>query len=103
MTGIASRNTVLVDEPRPGVVLVTLNRPERLNAMNHELVGDLHAVLDQVGADRSCRVVVLTGELLALGVTSRMPGGAAGLAGWVCAVRELWSVPAWFTLVLFNP
>src|SRR5207245_9326524 len=48
VTGIASRNTVLVDEPRPGVVLVTLNRPERLHAMNHELVGDLHAVLDQV-------------------------------------------------------
>ena len=93
MTGIASRNTVLVDEPRPGVVLVTLNRPERLNAMNHELVGDLHAVLDQVGADRSCRVVVLTGagrgfcsglDLKGAGVApgSRGLGRAqAGLAG----------------------
>src|SRR5690348_5199585 len=28
--------------------------------------------------------------LLVLGVTSRMPGGAAGLAGWVCAVRAPW-------------
>jgi enoyl-CoA hydratase len=54
--------TVVRTEPRPGVALLTLNRPERLNAMTHELVADLHAVLDEVHADRSCRVVVLTGE-----------------------------------------
>ena len=91
MTGIASRNTVLVDEPRPGVVLVTLNRPERLNAMNHELVGDLHAVLDQVGADRSCRVVVLTGagrgfcsglDLKGAGVAPGSRGLGRAQAGW---------------------
>jgi enoyl-CoA hydratase len=52
---------VKVDEPTPGVVLLTLNRPERLNAMSHELVADLHLVLEAVGTDRSCRVVVLTG------------------------------------------
>jgi enoyl-CoA hydratase len=40
---------------------VTLNRPERLNAMNHELVADLHGVLDEIRADRTIRVVVLTG------------------------------------------
>ncbi len=54
-------STVLVEERRPGVVLVTLNRPERLNAMSHELVADLHDALDEVHDDRGCRVVVLTG------------------------------------------
>jgi enoyl-CoA hydratase/carnithine racemase len=53
--------TVSVTEPRPGVRLVTLDRPERLNTMNVELVSDLHTALDEVAADRSCRVVVLTG------------------------------------------
>jgi len=53
--------TVVRSEPRPGVALLTLDRPDRLNAMNHELVADLHAALDEVHADRSCRVVVVTG------------------------------------------
>lgn len=53
--------TVVRSEPRPGIALLTLSRPERLNAMSYELVADLHAALDEVHADRSCRVVVLTG------------------------------------------
>jgi enoyl-CoA hydratase len=52
---------VLVDRPRDGVTRITLNRPARLNAMTSELVTALHAALDAVAIDRSCRVVVLTG------------------------------------------
>jgi enoyl-CoA hydratase len=54
-------DTVELSSPRPGLAQITLNRPERLNAMSHELVADLHAALDQVGTDRSRRAVVLTG------------------------------------------
>lgn len=53
--------TVLVDEPSQGVTLLTLNRPERLNAMTAELVAELHDALDAVAHDPGCRVVVLTG------------------------------------------
>ena len=53
--------TVQVSSPRPGVALITLDRPERLNAMSHELVADLHDALDGVATDRGARVVVLTG------------------------------------------
>ncbi|HVX17946.1 MAG TPA: enoyl-CoA hydratase-related protein [Acidimicrobiales bacterium] len=53
--------TVRVEQPRPGVTLVTLDRPDRLNAMTAELVEELHAALDTIRADRECRVVVLTG------------------------------------------
>ena len=40
----AMTDTVLRTEPEPGIALVTLNRPDRLNAMSHELVADLHEV-----------------------------------------------------------
>jgi enoyl-CoA hydratase len=40
---------------------ITLNRPERLNAMTFDLVGALHDALDQVAADTDCKVVVLSG------------------------------------------
>ena len=54
-------NAVLVEQVRPGISVVTLNRPERLNAMNYELVSGLYEVLDELEHDRSCRVIVLTG------------------------------------------
>src|SRR3954453_1819547 len=50
-----------LDTPRPGVTRITLNRPERLNAMRSWLVQGLHEALDQVAIDHDCRVVVLTG------------------------------------------
>ena len=54
--------TVRIDRPADGVALVTLDRPDRLNAMSHELVADLHDALEEVGQDNGCRAVVLTGE-----------------------------------------
>ncbi|MFM7744379.1 MAG: enoyl-CoA hydratase/isomerase family protein [Actinomycetota bacterium] len=47
--------------PSPGIALVTLNRPDKLNAMTSELVETLHATLDTLADDASVRVVVLTG------------------------------------------
>ncbi len=52
---------VLTEKVKDGVTLVTLNRPDSLNALNHELVSAVHEILDEVDADHSCRVVVLTG------------------------------------------
>jgi enoyl-CoA hydratase len=52
---------VLVEKPRPHVSLVTLNRPERMNAMSFETVGPLYDALDRVGADNDTWAVVLTG------------------------------------------
>jgi enoyl-CoA hydratase len=53
--------TVLLTSPIPGVTQMTLNRPDRLNAMNSQLVTELHTALDTVDQDPDCRVVVLTG------------------------------------------
>lgn len=52
---------VLVDRPRPGVRVLTLNRPEQLNTMTAELCAALHEELAAARADRSCRALVLTG------------------------------------------
>lgn len=55
-----SQDTVLceIDE---GVALVTLNRPDRLNAVSAEMGDRLDAVMAAVGTDPEVRVVVLTG------------------------------------------
>ena len=53
--------TILV-ERRPPVAIVTLNRPERLNALNHQLLAELEAALDELGGDTTVRAVVLTGS-----------------------------------------
>src|SRR6476659_6241731 len=47
--------------PRPDIAVLTLNRPEKLNALNYEIVEELHASLDAIGANNDCRVVVITG------------------------------------------
>src|SRR5581483_1150007 len=65
---------------------LTLNRPEKLNAMNAELIASLHDELDAVARDRSCRAVVLTGEgrgfCAGLDLTGYgTPPEGAGLAG----------------------
>lgn len=48
-------------EPRPGVALLTLDRPSSLNSMTAELVQELHDHLDAIAVDPDVRVVVLTG------------------------------------------
>ena len=49
------------DAPSAAVRVLTLDRPDSLNAMTGELCQALHEELDRIAADRSCRAVVLTG------------------------------------------
>ena len=52
---------LLLDEPETGIALLTLNRPERLNALSWPLVDSLHEALAELAAREEIRVVVLTG------------------------------------------
>lgn len=52
--------TILV-ERRGRVGVITLNRPEALNALNHQLTSELGAALAELGADAGVGAVVLTG------------------------------------------
>ena len=57
----SSTPVIVLERPIPGVIVVRLNRPERLNAMTTELVEGLHQLLDHIAIDSECRVVILTG------------------------------------------
>lgn len=48
-------------EKNDGVTTATLNRPERLNSMTHDLIDELLDVLEEAAEDEECRVVVLQG------------------------------------------
>jgi len=75
--------TVLVDELKPGIKQIMLNRPDSLNAMNHELVAAVHVALDEVDADTSCRAVILTGvgRAFCAGLDLKGAGAAPGTNG----------------------
>ena len=45
-----------------GIAIVTLNRPEKRNALSLAVMRELHAILSAIGEDRAVRVVVLRGE-----------------------------------------
>lgn len=48
-------------EVHAGIARITLNRPEKRNALDGEMVAELKSVFSASAADDSCRVVLLTG------------------------------------------
>ncbi|KPM91458.1 enoyl-CoA hydratase, partial [Vibrio alginolyticus] len=49
-------------EKRNGVGLITLNRPQALNALNSELISEINQALDQLEKDREIGCIVLAGS-----------------------------------------
>ena len=54
-------NPVLIEERRDAVAVLTLNRPERMNALNGELMDALLEATRRLANDDTVRAVVLTG------------------------------------------
>ena len=52
---------LVLNETRDGVSVLTLNRPEKLNALNYALIDRLLAILDTIETDNAVRAVILTG------------------------------------------
>jgi enoyl-CoA hydratase len=52
---------VKIDKPQPHVSLVTLDRPERMNAMAFDVMIPFREALEAVSRDNDTRVVVITG------------------------------------------
>ena len=52
---------VAVERPTPGVAVVTMNRPERMNAMAFDVMVPIRERLAELGHDNSVRAIVLTG------------------------------------------
>jgi enoyl-CoA hydratase len=53
--------SVALSRPTPEIAVVTLNRPERLNALDYGMVEVLTSTIADLGRDRACRAIVLTG------------------------------------------
>jgi enoyl-CoA hydratase len=73
-----SESTVLLDR-RGGTVVLTLNRPEKLNALSAQVFVSLRETLDQLAEDESISALILTGA------------GAAFCAGTDIAELDQWN------------
>lgn len=55
-------STLEISTVEPGITRISIDRPDRLNALTFELVVELHDAFDAVAADPDCKVVILTGN-----------------------------------------
>src|SRR5688572_13816408 len=44
-----------------GIFTITINRPDKLNAINKQVMNDLHEVIDEVESNDAIKGVILTG------------------------------------------
>lgn len=53
--------TILLDQPEAGIYLLTLNRPQALNALNSAMLDELSQAIALIAADHAARVLLVTG------------------------------------------
>lgn len=53
---------IKVGMPRDGIRLLTINKPQSLNALDSEVLRELGSVVAETAADESIRVLIITGE-----------------------------------------
>src|SRR6266850_4463896 len=73
-----SSDVVLVDDPAPQVRRITLNRPEKRNALNHALRGGIISALQAADADPSVRVMIVRGAGKCFSSGYELGGGNEG-------------------------
>lgn len=94
----------LLYEARGPVALVTLHRPQRVNAMNGVMLRELHLALDAAEADAAIRAIVLTGAggnfCSGFDLKEQAEARPAGVATWrpllerdFNAVMRFWDSP----------
>jgi enoyl-CoA hydratase/carnithine racemase len=52
----------LIYDVKEQIATITLNRPERMNALSPNLVAEMHRAFDEADADRTVKAIVLTGS-----------------------------------------
>ncbi|WP_319410847.1 crotonase/enoyl-CoA hydratase family protein [uncultured Cohaesibacter sp.] len=57
-----SYQTIRIEQDEQGIACVTLNRPDKHNAMNEEMIMDLTQAAASLGGDERVRVILLAGE-----------------------------------------
>lgn len=69
---------LLVDEPAEGIRRFTLNRPDKRNALNHQLRGELLHALQNADADSSVKVMIICGAGTCFSAGYDLGGGNVG-------------------------
>ncbi len=54
--------TIKFEMRENGIAILTLNRPEKLNAISFQMEEELHQVLDELMVNLDCRVLIIRGE-----------------------------------------
>ncbi|ORA81416.1 enoyl-CoA hydratase [Mycobacterium malmoense] len=62
MSAVEPEDAVLYEATASGVAIITLNRPERLNAWGPDMAPAFYAAIDRAELDGAIRVIVLTGR-----------------------------------------
>ena len=91
---------ILIDDPLPHVRRITLNRPEKRNALNHALRGQVIHALEQADRDPDVRVMIVRGAGKSFSAGYDLGGGnegqelpwhtAGGDGQWPRQVTEGW-------------
>jgi enoyl-CoA hydratase/carnithine racemase len=71
----------LLYEAADGVATITLNRPDRLNAVNTTVIRELVAALDEADGDDAVRAVIVTGAGRAFSAGAALGSGGGTFAG----------------------
>lgn len=79
-------------EKQDGIAKITLNRPEKLNAIDEQTVLDLQAVIDEIERDDTIRVVILasTGRAWSAGADLARMRSIVGDANEMYKFARLW-------------
>jgi enoyl-CoA hydratase/carnithine racemase len=59
-SAMAKQDVLYTEED--GIGVITLNRPEKLNALTHEMLGRIGSIIEDIKKDDNVRAVVLTGN-----------------------------------------
>ena len=78
-------------EVQDEIAVLTLNRPERRNAINQSLLVHLYDAIDEVATNRQIRVAILTGKGVSfwLCADTYSTGPLEKLKEWLRAAREV--------------
>ena len=79
--------TLLLEKEGP-IRILTLNRPERLNAINHRMAGELEDALGRIEEDEAARCIILTGAGRAFCAGADIKESMAGPAPKALPIRK---------------
>lgn len=77
--GESGYEVLLLDTPAEGILRLTLNRPEKRNALNHQLRGELLHALQTGDADPEVKVMIIRGAGKCFSAGYDLGGGNEGL------------------------